>query len=154
MAGKNYGVLDQHIHAVMQSRVRFFIITYHRPTDGDVSTIRATDRFEIDLELNISTDFTERRTYVGIHGFSQFDLSFRVAGECGENYYGPRCNKFCLEEGGELACDSEGNTVCENSNFDLASNCTECLVMGRDVANNCEEISTTTTTIGVFQPFS
>ena len=51
----------------------------------------------IELELNISSSFTERRTYSGSRDFAQFDMSFRIDGECRENYYGPLCNIFCSE---------------------------------------------------------
>ena len=101
------------------------------------------DRFEIDLELNISTNFTVRTTYFGKHRLSQFDLSFKLEGECGENYYGPLCDRFC-QGGGELSCDSQGNRICANSSgLDPTTNCTTCLVMGREVANNCKEVPTT-----------
>ena len=94
------------------------------------------DRVFVDLELNISSSFTERRTYSGSHGFAQFDTSFRIDGECRENYYGPLCNVFCSEEG-VFACDREGNTVCRNSAFDIQTNCTQCVDMHGDLENGC-----------------
>ena len=36
------------------------------------------DRVLIDLELNISSNFTGRRTYSGMWNISHFDISFRI----------------------------------------------------------------------------
>ena len=90
----------------------------------------------IELELNISSSFTERRTYNSSRDFVQFDMSFRIDGECRENYYGPLCNIPCLQQG-VFTCDREGNTVCANSAFDLETNCTQCLEMDKDPLNDC-----------------
>ena len=98
------------------------------------------DRLLIDLELNRSSEFTGRRTYHGSLGIAQFDLSFRVAGECAVNYYGPECNIFCSGVEGLYTCGSEGNIVCVDSNRNPESNCTECLEEGRDPDNNCAGI--------------
>ena len=106
------------------------------------------DRFLIDLQLNVSSVFTERTTYYGIHNISQFDLSFRL--QCSElNYYGPQCDRFCSGVEGQFTCDSEGNMVCDKNRdpatnctgclpgYDLSSNCAQCLT-GRDLNSNCE----------------
>ena len=90
----------------------------------------------IDLELNRSPDFTERRRYFGRMNIAQFDLSFRVDGECAENYYGPQCNVFCSGVAGRSTCDSEGNLVCVDSSLTPESSCTECRVEGGDPDNN------------------
>ena len=86
------------------------------------------DRLLIDLELNISSSFTERRTYSGIRNFVQFDMSFKIEKVCNEHYFGTLCDIFCSEEG-VLTCDEQGNRVCVNSLFDPETNCTECLQM-------------------------
>ena len=71
----------------------------------------------IELELNLSSSFTERRTCNDSRNISQFDMSFRIDGECRENYYGPLCNIPCPQQG-VFTCDCEGNAVCANSAFD------------------------------------
>ena len=123
---------------IIQGRAQFYIIVYHfcfGCPDGEV-----VDRLFIDMELGISSTFTERRTYSGRLNISQFDLSFRIAGECSENYYGPQCNVFCSEVEGVSTCDSNGTKVCVNSNLSPESACTQCLEEGRDPANNCAMI--------------
>ena len=62
---------------------------------GGCLDAEVVDRVLINMDLSISPHFTERRTYSGIHNISQFDLSFRISGDCSENYYGPQCNVFC-----------------------------------------------------------
>ena len=84
------------------------------------------DRVPIDLQLNLSTEFTEKRTYSGIHDISQFDMSFRLSGQCAENYYGPQCAIFCSEVAGVSTCDSDGNAVCvdpDDDNCEPPGNC-------------------------------
>lgn len=108
-----------------QGKVQLYIITYFRPPGGSVSEIRVVDRLFLNFELDVTSNFTERTTFSGSLGISQFEISFRVSGECAENYYGPNCDKFCLEEREEFACDSEGNTICTDPNFDPAFNCME-----------------------------
>ena len=71
--------------------MQFYVVTYHFTSNPTGSEYVYVDRVPIDLQLNISTNFTERRTYSGIHNISQFDMSFRLSGQCAENYYGPRC---------------------------------------------------------------
>ncbi len=61
-------------------------------------------------------------------------MSFRIDGECRENYTGPLCG--CTKEG-VFTCDSEGNRVCVNRPFDPETNCTQCLDRDRDPENNC-----------------
>jgi len=114
--------------------VQFYIVAYHVCRTNCIfgSTI---DRFLINVELELSSTFTERRTYVGELGIAQFDLSFRVA--CLENYYGPQCNVFCSGVAGQSTCDSEGNLVCVDSSLTPESSCTECRVEGGDPDNNC-----------------
>ena len=92
------------------------------------------DRFLIDMELNISSGPTARTTFGGIHNVAQFDLSFRIDGQCSENYHGPQCDVFCMEVPGQFTCDNDGNIVCVNSNLTPESNCTQCRV-----SRNCEE---------------
>ena len=104
--------------------MQFYIIVYHF-CDGCTFGAREgeiVDRFMIDLELSRSPDITERRRYSGRMNIAQFDLSFRVDGECAEDYYGPQCNVFCYGVAGQSTCDSEGNLVC---------------VEGGDPDNNC-----------------
>ena len=124
---------------ILQGRAQFYIVVYHfcrtGCPDGEV-----VDRLLIDLELNRSSEFTGRRTYHGSLGIAQFDLSFRVAGECAVNYYGPECNIFCSGVEGLYTCGSEGNIVCVDSNRNPESNCTECLEEGRD-PDNCSSMS-------------
>ena len=117
----------------MQGRTQFAIVAYN--TAGGAP--RVVDRVLIDLELKISSSFTERRTYRGINGFSQFDMSFRIDGECGENYYGPQCNIFCSEEEGVFTCDSEGNRVCVDPALDPDTNCTQRLEANKDPESDC-----------------
>ena len=104
----------------MQGRVQFYIVVYNQASA--TFDPRVVDRVLIDLELNISSNFTERRTYNGLSGFSQFDMSFKIERKCSKNYYGPLCDIFCSEEG-VFTCDSEGNRVCTNSSFDIKNNC-------------------------------
>ena len=104
---------------------------------GNCQTGEVVDRVLINMDLSISSHFTERRTYSGIHSISQFDLSFRISGECSENYYGPQCNVFCLGEEGVSTCTENGRLMCVNSNLSPDSNCTQCLEEGRDPDNNC-----------------
>ena len=71
---------------------------YIEALDNDASdneTEVIINRFPIDLELELGTNFTERTTYTGIYNISglEFDMSFRV--QCSENYYGPNCTTFC-----------------------------------------------------------
>ena len=121
--------------------MQFYIIVYHFCVGCGFGEGRVVDRFLINMELGISSSFTERRTYYGIHGnVSQFDLSFRIAGECSENYYGPQCNVFCSEVEGVSTCDSNGTKVCVNSNLSPERACTQCLEEGRDPANNCADL--------------
>ena len=96
------------------------------------------DRFQIDLQLSIASDFTERKTYYGLQNLTQFDMSFKIARQCSDNYYGPQCDVFCSEVEGLFTCDSEGNTVCVNSNLSPETNCTECPEVGQDPDKNCE----------------
>ena len=102
--------------------MQFYILTYDRIADPDVRFV-VVDRVPIDLQLNLSTEFTERRTYSGIHNISQFDMSFRLSGQCEENYYGPQCALFCSEVAGVSTCDSDGNIVCDNPEGDPQNNC-------------------------------
>ncbi len=56
--------------------MQFYILVYHfcfGCINGEV-----VDRLLIDLELNISSDFSERRTYHGNLSIAQFDLSFKI----------------------------------------------------------------------------
>jgi hypothetical protein len=119
----------------IQGRMQFYIVVYHfclGCINGEI-----VDRLLIDLVLDLSSDFTDRMTYFGTLNISQFDLSFRIDGECSENYHGPQCNVFCSEVPGRSTCDTQGNIVCENSNRSPESNCTDCLVPGEDPDNNC-----------------
>ena len=116
--------------------MQFYIVVYHFRTG--FTTPHVVDRFQIDLELSIASDFTERKTYYGLQNLTQFDMSFKIAGQCSDNYYGPQCDVFCSEVEGQFTCDSEGNTVCVNSNLNPDTNCTECLP-GRDPSTNCTE---------------
>ena len=100
--------------------MQFYIVTYHV---RNVTNFNIVDRVPIDLELSISSTFTERRTYSGIYNISQFDMSFRLSGQCAENYYGPWCNIFCSEVEGLSTCDSEGNIMCVNETRDPQNNC-------------------------------
>ena len=102
--------------------MQFYILTYDRIADPDVRFV-VVDRVPIDLQLNLSTNFTERRTYSGIHNISQFDMSFRLSGQCAENYYGPQCAIFCSEVAGVSTCDSDGNIVCVDPEADPQNNC-------------------------------
>ena len=122
-----------------QGRVQFYIVVYHFRTGFSVPHV--VDRFQIDLELSIASDFTEKKTYYGLQNLTQFDMSFKIAGQCSDNYYGPQCDVFCSEVKGLFTCDSEGNTVCVNSNLNPETNCTE----SQDPNNNCTTHSTTVT---------
>ena len=119
-----------------QGRVQFYIVIYYFISNTPVPVV--VDRFQIDLELSIASDFTERKTYYGLQNLTQFDMSFKIAGQCSDNYYGPQCDVFCSEVEGLFTCDSEGNTVCVNSNLNPETNCKECLP-GRDPSTNCTE---------------
>ena len=118
--------------------MQFYIVVYH--FRFGISEPDVVDRFQIDLELSIASDFTERKTYYGLQSLTQFDMSFKIAGECSDNYYGPQCDVFCSEVA-PFTCDSEGNTVCVNSNLNPETNCTE----SQDPNNNCTTHSTTVT---------
>ena len=120
--------------------MQFYIVVYHIRTGIPVPDV--VDRFQIDLELSITSDFTERKTYYGLQNLTQFDMSFKIAGQCSDNYYGPQCDVFCSEVEGLFTCDSEGNTVCVNSNLNPETNCTECLVVSQDPGKNCTECLT------------
>ena len=129
--------ISHSINIVMytQGRVQFYIVVYHFRFAINIPDV--VDRFQIDLELSIASDFTERKTYYGLQNLTQFDMSFKIAGQCSDNYYGPQCDVFCSEVEGQFTCDSEGNTVCVNINLNPETNCTECLVVGQDPDNNC-----------------
>ena len=101
--------------------MQLYIIVYHIPGNR----FAVVDRVPIDLELGISSDFTERRTYSGMLNISQFDMSFRLSGQCAEGYTGPWCNVLCPEPEveGQSTCDSEGNIVCVNPDTDPQNNC-------------------------------
>ena len=103
--------------------MQFYVVTYHFTANPTGSEHVYVDRVPIDLQLNLSTEFTERRTYSGIHNISQFDMSFRLSGQCAENYYGPQCAIFCSEVTGVSTCDSEGNIVCVDPEGDPQNNC-------------------------------
>ena len=114
--------------------MQFYIVVYHiRPGFTDPLVV---DRFQIDLELSIASAFTERKTYYGLQNLTQFDMSFKIAGQCSDNYYGPQCDVFCSEVA-PFTCDSEGNAVCVNSSLNPETSCTECLEEGQDPDNNC-----------------
>ena len=38
-------------------------------------------------------------------------MSFKLSGQCAENYYGPQCAIFCSEVAGVSTCDSDGNNI-------------------------------------------
>ena len=114
--------------------MQFYIVVYHFRFAIRVPDV--VDRFQIDLELSIASDFTERKTYYGLQNLTQFDMSFKIARQCSDNYYDPQCDVFCSEVA-PFTCDSEGNTVCVNSNLNPESSCTECLEEGQDSDNNC-----------------
>ena len=116
--------------------MQFYIVVYHFRTGFPVPVV--VDRFQIDLELSIASDFTERETYYGLQNLTQFDMSFKIVRQCSDNYYGPQCDVFCSEVKGLFTCDIEGNTVCVNRNLNPGTNCTEC-VPGRDPSTNCTE---------------
>ena len=97
--------------------MQFYVVTYHFTSNPAGREYVVVDRVPIDLQLNISTNFTERRTYPGIHNTSQFDMSFRLSGQCAENYYGPQCAVFCSEVAGVSTCDSDGNLVCAENYY-------------------------------------
>ena len=101
--------------------MQFYVVTYLVTAIG--SEYVYVDRVPIDLQLNLSTNFTERRTYSGIHNISQFDMSFRLSGQCAENYYGPQCAIFCSDVAGVSTCDSDGNIVCVDPEVDPQNNC-------------------------------
>ena len=122
---------------IMQGRAQFYIVVYGFLAGTEAA--RVVDRFPIDLELSVSSGPIARTTYSGIHNVAQFDLNFRIDGQCSENYHGPQCDVFCMEVPGQFTCDSDGNIVCVNSNLTPGSNCTQCRVSGRDSQNNCEE---------------
>ena len=107
--------------------MQFYVVTYHFTSvtvaPGTDREYVYVDRVPIDLQLNLSTNFTERRTYSGIYNISQFDMSFRLSGQCAENYYGPRCDIFCSEVEGVSTCDSDGSIVCVNPDNDPQNNC-------------------------------
>ena len=135
----------------IQGRIQFFIDALDRavPISGPSETEVIINRFPIDLELELGADFTERTTYTGIYNISGlgFDMSFRV--QCSENYYGPNCTTFCVSLKDVYVCDSAGGLICIDSNRDMATNCTTCLLgynpktncreclTGRDVSTNC-----------------
>ena len=86
-----------------QGKVQFYIVVYH--TQTGLTTPHVVDRFQIDLELSIASDFTERKTYYGLQNLTQFDMSFKIAGQCSDKYYGPQCDIFCSEVA-PFTCDS------------------------------------------------
>ena len=114
--------------------MQFYIVVYY--FRFGISEPDVVDRFQIDLELSIASDFTERKTYYGLQNLTQFDMSFKIR-QCSDNYYGPQCDVFCSEVEGQFTCDSEGNTVCVNSNLNPETSCTECLEEDQDPDNNC-----------------
>ena len=102
------------------------------------------NRFPIDIELELGTDFTDKTTYTGTYNIPGlgFDMSFGV--QCSENYYGPNCTTFCEPIERVYRCDSEGRGIClMQSNRDLITNCTTCLP-GYDPSTNCTTQTTTT----------
>ena len=122
---------------IMQGRAQFYIVVYGFIFGGNRA--RAVDRFPIDLELSVSSGPIARTTYSGIHNVAQFELSFRIDGQCSENYHGPQCDVFCMEVPGQFTCNNDGTKMCVNGNHSPESNCTQCRVSGRDPQSNCEE---------------
>ena len=88
--------------------MQLYIVVYHLVGGAGGPFFLVVDRVPIDLELGISTDFTERRTYSGMLNISQFDMSFRLSGQCAEGYTGPWCNVLCSEVEGP-ADDTQNN---------------------------------------------
>ena len=65
--------------------------------DDDDSTTypdELIDRFAINVSMPVGTE-SSRTTYHGIFGFATVDASFRPI--CTENFYGPNCDIFCLD---------------------------------------------------------
>ena len=86
------------------------------------------DIFVIDISLTSGIDFSTPITYMGVNGFGQIQLSFRL--NCTENYYGPVCATFCMERDDDLGhytCGSDGSIVCRQGYQDPSSFCTECI---------------------------
>ena len=86
------------------------------------------DIFFIDTYLTSGIDFSTPITYMGVNGFGQIQLSFRL--NCTENYYGPDCATFCMERDDDLGhytCGSDGSFVCLQGYQDPSSLCTGCI---------------------------
>ena len=106
--------------------MQFYLVAYHVCRTSCIFG-SAIDRFPINLLLDVSSSFTQRRTYNGDYGIATFDLSFKL--DCSENYYGVNCDVFCAGVEGVSTCDSEGNVVCVDSNCSPESNCVQCRVV-------------------------
>ena len=72
-------------------------------SDGTSNQDELIDRFSIDL-LDAS-NFSSVEVYTGVFWFAEIELSFERV--CAENFYGPRCEVFCVEN-----CD----VYCEDVN--------------------------------------
>ena len=91
----------------------------HPDSDDLIDRVFATE-----INFAISDTFTPRRTYTGIYGNVQMDLSYRVI--CQTNYYGSLCTVFCSrrdDSGGHYECNGAGDRVCLAGWTDLQNNC-------------------------------
>ena len=98
--------------------------------DSDVSnTDELIDRFAIDL--TDMSQFTTGQVYTGVFGFAEIELTLdRV---CINDFYGPNCDIFCLENcDGCDGVDCGTNQIC----IDLISNYT-CVCMPGFTDTNC-----------------
>ena len=74
-------------------------------SDGISNQDELIDRFAIDLPD--ASNFLSVEVYTGVFGFAEIELSFERV--CAENFYGPRCEVFCVEN-----CCEVVNVNCNN----------------------------------------
>ena len=74
---------------------------------------RYNDDVYVTVTLIPSSSFTSRRSYNGVNGNCEIDLSFRI--QCGNNFYGSNCATFCVardDSGGHYSCGINGEKIC------------------------------------------
>ena len=124
------------------------------------------DSLLIDLDnLQLGADLTEEMTFTGFHNISYMTMTFRV--ECSPGFCGPDCmttpqnnpQVATCQTDGTLTCTDNrldpspfvacndclynldittGCSTCLDANYDLATNCTQCLP-NRDPSTNCSQ---------------
>lgn len=118
----------------MQGSVKLYVQVddVDPPDQGMEDSSSLVAQFDVPIDISLGDNRSarvERNTPYPDRIFHGTFLYLTIELNCGDNFYGPECAKFCEprnDEKGHYICDENGNIVCLEEFQNEASNCTEC----------------------------